>query len=59
MRTTYRRKLKSETGEACDTGLILPWKDELASEQAEWVDLFERMLIMLRLSPFLRARYGD
>lgn len=54
----YRLKLQQETGAACDLGSAGP-AEELAVEQAEWVDLFERVLIMLRLAPPLRARYGD
>jgi len=57
--TTYRRKAERETGAACDTGLIAPGIEELAAEQNEWVDVVERMLLMLRLAPPLRARYGD
>ncbi len=34
-------------------------ENEWASELSEWVDIFERMLIMARLSPPLRARHGD
>jgi hypothetical protein len=59
MLTTYRRKLRTETGTACDPGVILPPGEELAAEQEEWVSTVERVLIMLRLSPPLRERYGD
>jgi thiol-disulfide isomerase/thioredoxin len=59
MLTAYRRKRMTETGDACSTGLIPPSGEELAAEMAEWVDIIERMLIMLRLSPPLRERYGD
>jgi hypothetical protein len=34
-------------------------KDDSTSEMSEWLDIFERMLIMTRLSPFLRQRHGD
>lgn len=56
---TYRRKYQTETGAACDTGLILPPKEELAAEMGLWVEHFERVLLMLRLSPMLRNRYQD
>jgi hypothetical protein len=59
MLTTYRRKIKNETGAACDAGLLLPPEEEGKAEMAEWVDIFERMLIMVRLSPPLRMRYND
>ena len=32
---------------------------QLAAELAEWADIVERMLLMLRLAPPLRARHGD
>lgn len=57
--TVYRAKAARELGPACDTGLVAPPADQLAAEQAEWVDIFERMLLMLRLSPPLRERHGD
>lgn len=34
-------------------------RDEWASEISEWLDVFERMLLMARLSPLLRDRHGD
>lgn len=57
--TAYRRKAERETGDACDAGLVPPTEEELAAEMGEWVDIVERMLLMLRLAPPLRARYGD
>jgi len=57
--TVYRAKAARELGPACDTGLVAPPADQLAAEQAEWIDVFERMLLMLRLSPPLRERHGD
>ena len=56
--TVYRRKAEREVGAACATG-IAPPNGELAAEQGEWVDVFERMLLMARLSPPLRERHGD
>jgi hypothetical protein len=34
-------------------------EEELASELGEWVDIFERCLLMARLSPLLRRRHSD
>ncbi len=59
MLTVYRAKALREVGPACNAGILAPPADELAAEMGEWVDIFERMLLMLRLSPMLRARYGD
>ena len=57
--TVYRAKARNELGAACSTGLVAPPTDELVAELNEWVDIFERMLLMARLAPSLRARYGD
>jgi hypothetical protein len=57
--TVYRAKAARELGPACDSGIVAPPADQLAAEQEEWVGIFERMLLMLRLSPMLRERYGD
>ncbi len=59
MLTAYRAKAERELGPACDTGLIAPPPERLGAEQGEWLDVFERMLLMLRLSPMLRHRHGD
>jgi thiol-disulfide isomerase/thioredoxin len=55
----YRRKAAREIGPACATGIVAPPPKELAAEVGEWVDIFERMLLMLRLAPMLRERHGD
>jgi hypothetical protein len=57
--SVYRRKLAKELGAACDPGLLPTPEDELAVELQEWIDLFERAQLMLRLAPALRQRYGD
>lgn len=55
----YRAKAQREVGPACASGIVAPDTQELAAEMGEWVDLFERALLMLRLAPQLRARHGD
>ncbi len=55
----YRRKAERELGEACDAGILPPSADDLVAERMEWLDIFERMLTMLRLAPPLRKRYED
>jgi len=57
--STYRRKAATEIGAACavPTAEIPP--AELATERDEWADIFERMLLMVRLAPPLRKRHGD
>jgi hypothetical protein len=59
MLTVYRAKAAREFGPACDAGIAAPPPDQFAAEQEEWVAIFERMLLMLQLSPLLRERYGD
>ncbi len=54
----YREKAATELGAACP----LPGSADggaLAAETAEWLDVFERMILMARLAPPLRARHGD
>jgi len=57
--SVYRQKAEMEFGPACDAGILPPSGDELTTEVGEWVDFFERLQIMLRLSPALRKRYND
>jgi thiol-disulfide isomerase/thioredoxin len=57
MLTVYRAKAAREIGRDYRGGILSP--RALFDEQNEWVDIFERMLIMLRLSPPLRRRHGD
>lgn len=57
--SAYQRKAQRELGPACDSGIMAPPSEELAVELKEWVAYFERAQLILRLSPFLRSRYGD
>jgi hypothetical protein len=49
--TTYRKMANALDREV--------QQDDSTSELSEWLDIFERMLLMTRLSPFLRRRHGD
>lgn len=55
----YRGIARRQLGAACE----LPWAeiptDETAAVMQEWLDEFERVQWMLRLSPRLRQRHGD
>jgi len=53
----YKTKAAREIGRGPNAGVLSP--KALAAEVSEWVDVFERMQIMLRLSPPLRRRHGD
>ena len=55
----YRRKARTELGAACDSGIGLTPAQELEAELAEWIAIFERAQLLLRVSPFLRARHQD
>lgn len=57
--SVYRRKARTELGAACDTGMVAGPSEELALELQEWIDIFERAQLLLRVSPFLRARHQD
>lgn len=55
----YQRKMRTELGDACDAGIVLPDADEFAIEINEWVKFFERVQLLLRLAPGLRRKWGD
>ncbi len=57
--SVYRAKAAREVGASCETGLVPPAADALATEVAEWVDLTEWVHLILRTAPLLRRRYGD
>jgi hypothetical protein len=57
--TRLRRLAASQLGAACPLpGADVP-SDERASVTAEWVNEFERVSLLLRLSAKLRQRHGD
>jgi thiol-disulfide isomerase/thioredoxin len=53
----YRAKAAREIGRGPNAGVLSP--KALATEMSEWVDVFERVQLMLMLSPPLRQRHGD
>jgi thiol-disulfide isomerase/thioredoxin len=55
--SVYRAKAAREIGREFDAGILSPKARD--RELADWGDIFERVLIMLRLSPPLRRRHGD
>jgi hypothetical protein len=57
--STYRRLAAEQLGPACPTGLVLPTDDATRLATVEWLGEFERAQLILRLSPRLRAKYGD
>ncbi len=55
--SVYRAKAAREVGREFDAGILTP--KAISAEFDEWVDIFEKTMIMLRLAPFYRKRYND
>jgi len=55
----YRRIAQKQLGPACSTGLFVPEQEELALIGQDWLNEFERIQIMLRLSSRLRQKHND
>jgi len=56
---TYRKMAAEKLGPNCPTGIVPPGGEYLGTVTAEWIDEIERVQLMLRLSPRLRALHGD
>jgi hypothetical protein len=46
-------------GPSCPSGLTLPAGEDLAAVVQDWLDEFERVQWLLRISPRLRQSHGD
>jgi hypothetical protein len=55
----YRAIAQRQLGPACPTGIVGPDKDELSATLTDWLLEFERIQLMLRISPRLRQKHGD
>ncbi|HEY8417596.1 MAG TPA: thioredoxin family protein [Limnochordales bacterium] len=55
----YRQMAKDQLGPACPVGVVPPGDDLLREATSQWLAEFERIHLMLRLSPRLRERHGD
>jgi hypothetical protein len=55
----YRQLLRDQVGEACPTGLVVAGDSMLAQVTQDWLNEFERVQWLLRLSPRLRKLHGD
>jgi thiol-disulfide isomerase/thioredoxin len=55
----YRAVARRQLGPACPTGISAPDQDEMAATLADWLAEFERIQLMLRISPRLRQKRGD
>jgi thiol-disulfide isomerase/thioredoxin len=56
--TKYRQMMRDKAGDSCPTGLSTP-HDLLAGVVQDWLNEFERVQWLLRLSPRLRQIHGD
>jgi hypothetical protein len=55
----YRALAGRHLGPSCPTGIVLPGEDEVAATLQDWLNEFERVQLMLRLSGRLREKHGD
>ena len=55
----YRMAVADQLGTSCPTGLVPPADDAVAAVVADWLDIFERVQLILRLSGRLRKLHGD
>lgn len=55
----YRAIARKQLGPSCPIGIAAPDQDELAATLQDWVNEFERVQLMLRLSARLRQKHGD
>jgi hypothetical protein len=57
--SAYRAAAAAQVGESCSSGAVAPPADAIAAATADWLDQFERVQLILRLSGRLRQLHGD
>ena len=55
----YRALAAKQLGAACPIGVVAPDADEMRQTLQDWLNEFERVQLMLRLSARLRQKHGD
>ncbi len=55
----YRQMMRDQAGDSCPTGIVLPGDPLLVRVTHDWLNEFERVQWLLRLSPRLRQLHGD
>ena len=59
VRSTATAPCRRRLGPSCPTGLFTPDRSDLDQTLQDWLDEFERVQLMLRLSGRLRQKHGD
>ncbi len=57
--SAYRSLVEQQTGEVCTSGIVSADDPLLVKVTQDWLDQFERVQWILRLSPRLRQKHGD
>jgi thiol-disulfide isomerase/thioredoxin len=57
--SAYRAAAAAEFGAGCATGIVPPATEAVAAVTADWLDQFERVQLILRLSGRLRQLHGE
>ena len=57
--SAYQVASTAQLGNSCPTGAVPPPSDAIAAVVADWLDQFERVHHILRLSARLRQKHGD
>jgi thiol-disulfide isomerase/thioredoxin len=57
--SAYRAAAAAEFGAGCATGIVPPAAEAVAAVTADWLDQFERVQLILRLSGRLRQLHGE
>jgi hypothetical protein len=55
----YRQMMRDQAGPSCPTGINVPGDSLLVQVTQDWLNEFERVQWLLRLSPRLRQLHGD
>lgn len=57
--SAYRASAAAQLGASCASGVVAPAADSVAAVVTDWLDQFERVQHILRLSARLRQKHGD
>jgi thiol-disulfide isomerase/thioredoxin len=57
--SAYRASATAQLGSSCASGAVAPPTDAIAAVASDWLDQFERVQLILRLSARLREKHGD